>query len=160
MALLSRRAARAALAVGVLLVVLTPLALWLRNSSLVRVEHVTVTGIGGQQAGPIIRALRRAGEDMTTLHVRRDALRAAVASYPIVRSLRSEPDFPHGLRVVVNAYQPVAALHPADGGVTAVASDGTLLPGSSTRGLPVVGARSTRGRKPARQRHDARLRCR
>ncbi|HEX4363692.1 MAG TPA: cell division protein FtsQ/DivIB [Solirubrobacteraceae bacterium] len=141
MVLLSRRAVRAALAVGVLIAVLTPLAFWLRDSSIVQVEHVTVSGIGGEQSRPIVSALRRAGETMTTLHMRAAVLRAAVASYPVVRSVHADTDFPHGLRVVVDAYRAVAALHPVRGGATAVAGDGTLLPGNATNGLPVVGVR-------------------
>ena len=140
---LHRRAARVVLAIAVLLAVLGPLALWLRDSSLVRVEQVTVTGLDGRKSATIRRALVDAATDMTTLHVREDALRSAVSSYPIVRSLRTETDFPHGLRVIVNAYDPVAALRSAGGTLTAVAADGTLLRGNSTRGLPVVGIRST-----------------
>ena len=45
--------------------------------------------------------------------------------------------------MIVNAYDPVAALRSAGGTLTPVAADGTLLRGSSTRGLPVVGIRST-----------------
>lgn len=128
---------------GVLLAMLAPLAFWLRDSSLVAVQRVSVSGVEGEQAARIIRALRSAGTDMTTLHVREDALRTAVAPYPVVRSLRTETDFPHGLRIVVNAYEPVAALRSSGGGATAVAGDGTLLRGSPTRGLPVVGIRRT-----------------
>ena len=61
-----------------------------------------------------------------------------------MRSLRTETDFPHGLRIIVNAYEPVAAVR-AGAGLTAVAADGTLLRGSATRGLPVVAIRANRG---------------
>lgn len=133
------------LGIAVLLAVLAPLALWLRNSSLVRVERVAVTGISGPQVKQIRRALEVEAREMTTLHVREDALLRAVTQYPVVRSLRAETDFPHGLRIVVNAYEPVAALQASGGGLTAVAADGTLLPGSAARGLPVVGVRTTPG---------------
>ncbi|HWC26257.1 MAG TPA: FtsQ-type POTRA domain-containing protein [Solirubrobacteraceae bacterium] len=145
MASLARRRTRVVLAVAVLLVVLAPLALWLRDSSVVAVRQVTVTGVEGPQAEQIRRALRSAGLDMTTLHVRKRALLAAVAAYPVVRSVRTETDFPHGLRIVVNAHEAVGALRAAGGGVTAVAADGTLLRGSATRGLPTVGVRATPG---------------
>lgn len=141
----ARRRTRLVLAGVVLLAVLAVLALWLRDSSLVRVEHVAVRGIDGAQAGEIRRALEAAGRDMTTLNVRDDALRSAVAAYPIVRSLRTETDFPHGLRVIVNAYEPVAALRAAGGGLTAVAGDGRLLRGTATGGLPLVGVPATPG---------------
>jgi cell division protein FtsQ len=145
MAPFARRRTRVVLGITVLLVVLAPLALWLRNSSLVRVENVTVTGIQGSQAAEIERALVAEALGMTTLHVREKALLGAVSQYPVVRSLRTETDFPHGLRIVINAYEPVAALRSSGGGETAVAGDGTLLRGSSTRALPIVGVRSTPG---------------
>jgi cell division protein FtsQ len=144
MASFARRRSRVVLGIAVLLVVLAPFALWLRDSSLFRVERVSVTGVVGAQAGEIRRALTRAGADMTTLRVRERALRSAVASYPVVRSLRTETDFPHGLRIVVNAYDPVAALQ-SGANRTAVAADGTLLRGSVTRGLPLVGIRTMPG---------------
>jgi cell division protein FtsQ len=141
---LARRRTRVILAIAVLLALLAPLAFWLRSSSLVRVRDVTVTGIHGSQARQITRALETAGLDMTTLDVRQDALRSAVAAYPVVHSLRTETDFPHGLRISVNAYDPVAAVA-TGAGLTAVAADGTLLRGSATRGLPVVAIRAERG---------------
>lgn len=137
-----RRRTRVVLGITVLLVVLAPLSSWLRNSSLVRVENVSVSGVGGPQADQIRRALLAESMDMTTLNVREDALLGAVSQYPVVRSLRAETDFPHGLRIVVNAREPVAALQASSGGLTAVAGDGTLLPGSPTRALAIVGVRS------------------
>jgi cell division protein FtsQ len=145
MASFARRRTRVVLGITVLLVVLAPLSLWLRSSSLVRVENVSVNGIDGPQADEIRRALQAEGMDMTTLHVREDALLSAVAQYSVVRRLRTETDFPHGLRIVVDAYEPVAALRASGGGLTAVARDGTLLRGSTTRDLPVVGVRSIPG---------------
>ncbi len=145
MARFARRRTRVLLCITALLVVLAPFALWLRNSSLVRVEDVAVNGIAGPQAEQIRRALTAEGMDMTTLHVREDALLGAVSQYPVVRSLRTETDFPHGLRIFVNAHEPVAALRASGGDLTAVAADGTLLRGSTTSELPVVGVRSTPG---------------
>lgn len=145
MAPFARRRTRVVLGITVLLVVLAPLASWLRNSSLVRVQEVSVKGIEGSQAAQIRRALVAEGLGMTTLNVRDDALLSAVAQFPVVRSLRTETDFPRGLRIVVNAYEPVAALRSSGGGLTAVAGDGTLLRGNTTRDLPIVGVRSTPG---------------
>jgi cell division protein FtsQ len=141
MASFARRRTRVVLGVALLLVVLAPFALWLRSSSLVRVQRVSVDGVVGPEAEQIRRALRAEGLTMTTLDVREDALLGAVGQYPVVRSVRTETDFPHGLRIVVNAYEPVAALR-ASGGLTAVAADGTLLRGTPTRDLPIVGVRS------------------
>jgi len=143
MAPFARRRTRVVLGIAVLLAVLAPLAMWIRDSSLVRVDEVSVTGIDGSQAKRITRALEAAGRDMTTLHVREEALLSAVAAYPVVRSLRTETDFPRGLRITVNAYEPVAAIR-AGGGLSAVAGDGTLLRGTATRDLPVVGVRGPR----------------
>jgi cell division protein FtsQ len=144
MASLARRRTRVVLAAAVLLAVATPLALWLRNSSLVRVERVTVTGIHGPQASAIRGALTEAALDMTVLHVRGEALRTAVEPYPVVRGLRTQTDFPHGLRIIVNAYEPIAALQ-AGTRLTAVAADGTVLRGAPTRALPVVRVGATPG---------------
>ena len=143
MAPFARRRTRVVLGIAVLLAVLAPLALWLRNSSLVRVEQVSVTGIGGAQDGAVKRALESAALDMTTLNVREDALRSAADAYPVVRRLRTETDFPHGLRIIVDAHKPVAVLR-SGGGLTAVAADGTLLRGSATRDLPLVAIRASR----------------
>lgn len=112
-------------------------AMWLRSSALVQVEQVTITGIEGRQAKHIREALTDVALDMTTLKVHEDALLEAVEMYPIVRSLRTSSDFPHRLRIEVDAYEPVAALK-SGGALTAVAGDGTLLRGTSTKGLPVV----------------------
>ena len=49
----------------------------------------------------------------------------------------AQPDFPHGLRIVVHEHVAVAALAAGSDRVP-VAADGTLLRGSSTSGLPVV----------------------
>ena len=147
----ARRRTRVVLGIVVLVAVLVPLGFVLRNSSLVAIEHVTVTGIDGVQAERIRSALRAAGTQMTTLNVRSDELLGSVSAYPVVRSLRIETDFPHRLRIIVNAYEPVAAVRTASGSVTAVAGDGTLLRGSATRGLPEVPIRSAPG---GRRLHD------
>ncbi len=140
-----RRPTRVALGLAVLLVVAGAFALWLRSSSLVAVQHVSVSGVSGGQAAEITRALTAEAQGMTTLHVREDALRRSVSAYPVVRSLRTETDFPHRLRITVNAYEPVAALRSTGGAMTAVAADGTILRGATTRGLAVVGVRTPPG---------------
>ena len=77
---------------------------------------------------------------MSTLAVNPAALRAAVAEYPIVRSVRARASFPHGLRVEVVEQPPVAAL--AFGGArTAVAADGVVLgPSYLSSSLPLLSA--------------------
>jgi cell division protein FtsQ len=107
--------------------------LWLRDSSLVAVERVEITGLTNSDAGRVSAALTGAARDMTTLHVDREALERAVAGYPVVRGLEVSPDFPHALRVHVIEYQP-AAIAVSDSGRVAVAGDGTIL-----RGVKLVG---------------------
>ena len=110
---------------------------WLRDSSLVSVEHVRVDGVSGGNAGRIEARLTAAARDMTTLHVDDDALREAVAAYPTVRGIEANADFPHTLHIIVAQRVPVAALTSGRRSI-AVASDGTLLPGDRTRSLPAV----------------------
>lgn len=123
----------------VALVVLLALAavyfLWLRDSSLVAVERVTVTGTEGDPA--VESALAAAGTEMTTLNVDEDALSAAVADMPSVLSLSASPDFPNGLAIDVEIRRPVAYL---DAGGTILAGDGVVLDTNAERpeGLPVV----------------------
>jgi cell division protein FtsQ len=112
--------------------------LWLRNSSLVAVEHVRVSGLHGPDAQAIEAALTGAATHMSTLDVRPAALRAAVASFPVVRAIRAIPSFPHRLRIEVTEQLPVAALT-IGGARTAVAADGIVLGPSLLSGsLPAL----------------------
>jgi len=111
--------------------------LWLRDSGLVAVDKVSVTGLSGTEAPRVRAALEGAARDMTTLHVRPDQLRTAVEPYPSIMAVDAHADFPHGLRIVVHEHVAVAALASGSDRVP-VAADGTLLRGSSTDGLPVV----------------------
>ncbi|HEU4974274.1 MAG TPA: cell division protein FtsQ/DivIB [Baekduia sp.] len=118
--------------------------LWLRDSSLVAVKRVTVTGLSGPNAVAVSRALESAARDMTTLHVREDELRAVAAPYPIVKNLHVETDFPHGMTIAVDANVPVAAVS-VDGVTTPVGSDDRLLRGAAHGPLPVVSLRAAPG---------------
>ncbi len=112
--------------------------LWLRDSSLVSVEHVTVSGLHGPQEQAIEVALNGVARHMSTLDVRSGALRAAVASFPVVRTVRAIPSFPHSLRIEVVEQPPVAALT-VDGTRTAVAADGVVLgPALLSSALPAL----------------------
>jgi cell division protein FtsQ len=111
---------------------------WLRDSSLVRVERVTVTGLDHSDAARIRAKLAAAAQHMTTLHVDDGALQRAVADEPIVQSLSIQTDFPHGLAITIVQNRPVAMLV-AGGREVAVAPDGTLLAGTRfARSLPTV----------------------
>ena len=106
---------------------------WLRDSSLVAVEEVTVTGLTTEDGERVRTALVAAGHSMTTLHVDRELLDEAIAHYPVVRDLEVRSDFPHGLAIRVLEHHP-AALIELGGRRVPVAGDGTIL-----RGLPVEG---------------------
>jgi len=99
---------------------------WLRDSSFVAVERVTITGVSGPDASQIRRELTDAAHDMTTLHVSRGDLDSAVAAYPQVKALRTATHFPHGLDITVVEHNPVAVIA-ADGKRVPVSGDGHLL---------------------------------
>jgi cell division septal protein FtsQ len=112
---------------------------WLRDSSLVKVERVSITGLSATpDAARVREKLVAAAQHMTTLHVNPDALRRAVADEPTVHSLSVQPDFPHRLKVEIVENQAVALIV-GPGRSVAVAPDGTVLAGSKVpSGLPVV----------------------
>jgi cell division protein FtsQ len=111
---------------------------WLRDSSLVAVEEVTIKGLSASDSERVRLALTTAGRSMTTLHVDHEALERAVAGYPVVRDLEVTTDFPHGLTIRVIEHVP-AAIAVGDGGRVAVAGDGTILQGvTADKRLPTV----------------------
>jgi cell division protein FtsQ len=118
--------------------------LWLRDSSLVAVQKVTVTGLTGPEAARVTERLTAAAQDMTTLHVRDDQLRAVVQPFPVVKSVTAQSHFPHTLRITVTENVPVGAVL-VDGARIPVAGDGLLLRGADQRSLPVVPMRVTPG---------------
>ena len=126
--------------------------LWLRDSSLVAVRRVAITGVSGPDAGRIRSALTLAAHNMTTLDVDNGQLNTAIAPYPVVKSLSVSTQFPHGMRIRVTEEIPVGQI--AVGGRTiAVASDGVLLHDAATTSkLPTIslpappgGTRVTKG---------------
>ncbi len=112
--------------------------LWFRDSSLVAVRRVTITGVSGPDATQVRSALTLAARDMTTLDVELGRLRSAVQAYPVVKGIRVSTAFPHGMTIDVQEQVPIAVI--VDGGVrTAVTADGTLLrDAAGTSGLPSV----------------------
>jgi cell division protein FtsQ len=112
--------------------------LWFRDSSLVAVQRVTVTGASGPDAAKIRTALIAAARSMTTLDVSMSQLDTAVAPYPDVRRLDVSPSFPHGIRIRVIEQIPVAVVRVA-GREIEVAGDGTLLHADTRSGsLPTI----------------------
>jgi cell division protein FtsQ len=132
---------RLSLVLAVLIALASAYWLWFRDSSLARVHDVYVTGVDGPQARAIRAALEQAGLDMSTLHVRADDLRSAVADYPVVRSISAEGRFPHKLTIDVDLNLPVAVLR-TPSGRRPVAADGLLLSDVPITNLPVLTAKA------------------
>jgi cell division protein FtsQ len=112
--------------------------LWFRDSSLVAVRRVHVTGLSGPDAARIRRALTASAQTMTTLDVAMSALRTAVGPYPEVKNLQVSTQFPHGMTIHVIEEIPVGAVL-VGGERIAVAGDGTLLRSDAhVSSLPVI----------------------
>ncbi len=109
-----------------------------RESSVVRVRDVFVTGVAPAQEAKVHEALRRAAADMTTLHVREDELRAAIAPYAAVADLRVDARLPDKLAIEVVERRP-AAMVVAGGQRIPADADGRLLRGlTPATELPTV----------------------
>jgi cell division protein FtsQ len=112
---------------------------WFRDSSLVKVRHVEISGVSNSpDADAIKRELEQAALGMTTLHVDEGKLDHAVSAYPIVRAVSASGNFPSKIQIKVHEYAPVAALTAPDGRAVPVAFDGTLLPRLAKEKLPGV----------------------
>jgi cell division protein FtsQ len=141
---LRRPPLRAVAAFAAVLGVLGAAFAWLRDSPLVAVRTVTVTGVSGPDAPQVRDALVAAARDMTTLHVRKGELRTAVDAYPGVLGLETDADLPHGLRIAVRERNPVATIVAGTQRVP-VAADGTLMPTSRSANLPEIAAKAVPG---------------
>jgi cell division protein FtsQ len=106
---------------------------WFRDSTFVKVERVTVTGLTSGDAGRIRASLEATARGMTTLHVDREQLEKAVGPFSVVGSLEVAADFPHAMRIHVVQQRPVAVLGAGEKRVP-VAADGSVL-----SRLPVAG---------------------
>ena len=100
---------------------------WLRDSSLVAVEEVEVSGVTVNRER-IVAALRSAALEMTTLHVREEELRDAVAGFPSVGSVSADASFPHRLEIEIAERPPVAVTR-SGGRQLPVSADGYVLAG-------------------------------
>lgn len=139
---LQRPQPRVLLAAGAALVLLLVGWFWLRDSSLVAVRTVEISGIDGAQGTRVRAALEEAARSMTTLHVRQGALDTAAEPFSLVKRLEVSTDFPHTMRIHVVTNVAVGAI--VDGGRRiAVTSDGTLLRDvTAPAGLPDIPVRS------------------
>ena len=117
-----------------------------RDSGLVGVDEVVITGVSGPQAAQIERAIEEAAKQMTTMNVDVKRLEDAVARYPVVAAIEADGKLLHRLDVIVTMHEPVAALAHGDLRM-AVAEDGTILQGTLTKDLPLVPVASPPGGK-------------
>ena len=115
------------IAIAVLVLVLLGCGwLWFRDSSLVAIKRVRVTGLSGPYVPQIRRDLTSAAKLMTTLDVNVARLEAAVSQFPDVRSLQVNTNFPHAVEIHVVEQVPVATIA-TGGGAEIVDTDGALL---------------------------------
>jgi len=131
--------------------------MWVRDSGIARVTVVHVTGATTSERSQVASALENAAREMTTLHVKRDILDDAVASYPSVAGLRVKTDFPHKMSIEVLEHRPVAALD-VDGRRVPVSGGGIVLTGvRADRDLPSIRRRiaENEGRVTDRRTRDA-----
>jgi cell division septal protein FtsQ len=112
--------------------------LLLRDSSVVAIDQVAVTGASGADAGAIQASLESTARKMTTLDVSTARLWAAVSRFPEVKGVRVSTHFPHGIVIHVIELLPVAAVK-LSGREIAVTGDGALLPKLAVTGaLPLM----------------------
>jgi cell division protein FtsQ len=123
---LRRRLIVAAIA---LLVLYAVYMFWFRNLPWFAIDEVTVTGATTNER-QIKAAVEQVAQDMTTLHLKDDQLREAVAQFPTVASVGASTSFPHGLEVTITERLPVAFIK-AGPRRTAVSADGYLLVGAA-----------------------------
>ncbi len=101
----------------------------IRESSLFKVNKIEITGITVNQP-EIAAALQQEAAKMTTLHIRDEALRSAVAGFPTVGALKIDPKPPHDLKIEVIERKPAVVVKAGVERIP-VSADGYLL-----RGLP------------------------
>jgi cell division protein FtsQ len=111
--------------------------LWFRDSPFATVRDVYISGTSSSEEDQVRRALREAARGMSTLHVREEALREAVAPYSSVAGIEVHADFPRELAVEVIERRPVAKVLVGGRGVPATGA-GRLLEGVRAGHLPVV----------------------
>jgi cell division protein FtsQ len=142
---LGRPQPRTLLAAAAALVLLLAGWFWLRDSSLVAVRTVEISGIERTQGARVRAALEEAARSMTTLHVRQDALDTAAQPFSSVKRIEVTTDFPHTMRIHVVTNVAVGAVV-VDGRRIAVTSDGTILSDvTAPAALPEIPLHSTPG---------------
>jgi cell division protein FtsQ len=143
---------RRLVAVGVIALALyAGYMLWFRNLSWFSIDEVTVEGATTSER-KIAAAIEAAATDMTTLHLKDDALAAAVSRFPTVAAIAADTSFPHELRVTVRERLPVAVAELGARKV-AVSPDGYILVGLSfdPKRLPTIEGAAAEGSRLAEQ---------
>jgi cell division protein FtsQ len=134
------------LAAAVLLLILYGgYTFWFRDLSWFAIHDVTINGATTSEP-QIKSAVERVAGDMTTLHIKDDELRNAVAHFPTVASVGASTSFPHGLTVTITERLPVAFIR-VHGQETAVSADGYLLAGTDfdAKALPRIEGAAAHG---------------
>jgi cell division protein FtsQ len=129
----------------VLLVLYGLYMFWFRNLSWFAIHDVAIKGATTNER-EIKSAVEQVAGDMTTLHIKDDELRDAVARFPTVASVGASTSFPHGLEVTITERLPVAFVR-VHGQETAVSADGYLLAGANfdAKALPRIEGAATHG---------------
>jgi cell division protein FtsQ len=104
--------------------------LWYRDSSFVKIRHVTVTGLSGPDIPQIRGALEQSALTMTTLNVQVGKLDAAVSEYSAVHSLSVTTQGHHAVLIRVDEQVPVASVN-SGGELVVVDGSGHLMPQST-----------------------------
>lgn len=120
---------------------------WFRDSSVVAIEDVKVTG--ANVAPGVEEQLTAAATGLSTLHLDRGAIEEAVADDPSVVALKIDTDFPHGVTIDVESRTPAGWVD-ADGG-TLLAADGTVLATGAEHpeGIPEIAGGDATGDRAA-----------
>jgi cell division protein FtsQ len=118
---------------------------WFRDLSVFAIHDVTIKGATTNER-EIKSAVEGVAGDMTTLHIKDDELRDAVARFPTVASVAAGTSFPHGLQVTITERLPVAFVR-VHGQETGVSADGYLLAGADfdAKALPRIEGVSVHG---------------
>lgn len=118
---------------------------WFRDLSWFAIDDVSVKGATTNER-EIKAAVEQVAGDMTTLHIKDNELRDAVARFPTIASVGASTSFPHGLQVTITERLPVAFIQ-SHGQQTAVSADGYLLVGADfdAKALPRIEGAAAQG---------------
>lgn len=113
--------------------------LWYRDSSFVKVERVSVSGLTGPDVPQIRSALTQAALGMTTMDMQIAKLEAVVEQYAYVQSITVTSQGAHAVTIHVTERVPVALVQ-IGGNQEVIDAEGRLLPNTTiTHGpLPLV----------------------